>query len=162
MCALMTEVQTCALPNSLPAYPDEPRDESGGETKSRYDKAKGSAVNPVLREGNSDRRAPASVKAYARKHPHRMGKWDKDSKTHVAHMDGGDFYGSEQSVEIAQPGNVRIELEGRDGRRHMLRTGIAVQAGELIDAAVMDASALSRFVGDQIDDARAQGVLFSR
>ncbi|HEY9540452.1 MAG TPA: NADP-dependent isocitrate dehydrogenase [Luteimonas sp.] len=146
---------------ALPAYPDEPRDESERETKSRYDKVKGSAVNPVLREGNSDRRAPASVKAYARKHPHRMGKWEPDSKTHVAHMDGGDFYGSEQSVEIAQPGNVRIELEGRDGRRHMLRTGIAVQAGELIDAAVMDASALSRFVGEQIDDARAQGVLFS-
>src|SRR3546814_9839249 len=146
---------------ALPAYPDEPRDESERETKSRYDKVKGSAVNPVLREGNSDRRAPASVKAYARKHPHRMGKWEPDSKTHVAHMDGGDFYGSEQSVEIVQPGNVRIELEGRDGRRHMLRTGIAVQAGELIDAAVMDASALSRFVGEQIDDARAQGVLFS-
>src|SRR3546814_8481749 len=127
---------------ALPAYPDEPRDESERETKSRYDKVKGSAVNPVLREGNSDRRAPASVKAYARKHPHRMGKWEPDSKTHVAHMDGGDFYGSEQSVEIAQPGNVRITLEGRDGRRHMLRTGIAVQAGELIDAAVMDASAL--------------------
>src|SRR3546814_580802 len=80
---------------ALPAYPDEPRDESERETKSRYDKVKGSAVNPVLREGNSDRRAPASVKAYARKHPHRMGKWEPDSKTHVAHMDGGDFYGSE-------------------------------------------------------------------
>ncbi|GAA3913124.1 NADP-dependent isocitrate dehydrogenase [Luteimonas lutimaris] len=146
---------------ALPAYPDEPRDESERETKSRYDKVKGSAVNPVLREGNSDRRAPASVKAYARKHPHRMGKWDKDSKSHVAHMDDGDFYGSEQSVEVAQAGSVRIELEGRDGRRHMLRTGIAVQAGELIDAAVMDAAALSRFVGEQIDDARAQGVLFS-
>ncbi|MGN7727043.1 NADP-dependent isocitrate dehydrogenase [Luteimonas sp. 22616] len=146
---------------ALPAYPDEPRDESERETKSRYDRAKGSAVNPVLREGNSDRRAPASVKAYARKHPHRMGAWSADSKSHVAHMDGGDFYGSEQSVEIAQPGSVRIELEGSDGRRHMLKTGIAVQAGELIDAAVMDAAALSRFIGEQIDDARAQGVLFS-
>ncbi|MFC3716143.1 NADP-dependent isocitrate dehydrogenase [Luteimonas soli] len=146
---------------ALPAYPDEPRDESERETKARYDRVKGSAVNPVLREGNSDRRAPASVKAYARKHPHRMGKWEKDSKSHVAHMDGGDFYGSEQSVEIAQPGSVRIELEGRDGRRHMLRTGVAVQAGELIDAAVMDAAALSRFVGEQIDDARAKDVLFS-
>ena len=146
---------------ALPAYPDEPRDESERETKARYDKAKGSAVNPVLREGNSDRRAPASVKAYARKHPHRMGKWESDSKSHVAHMDGGDFYGSEQSVEIAQPGSVRIELEGRDGRRHMLKTGVAVQAGELIDAAVMDAAALSRFIRAQIDDARARGVLFS-
>src|SRR3546814_6202057 len=135
-----------------PAYPDELRDESERETKSRYDKVKGIAVNPVLREGNSDRRAPASVKAYARKHPHRMGKWEPDSTTHVAHMDGGDFYGSEQSVEIAQPGNVRIELECRDGRRHMLRTGLAVQAGELIDAAVMDAYALSPVVGEPIDD----------
>jgi isocitrate dehydrogenase len=146
---------------ALPAYPDEPRDESERETKARYDRAKGSAVNPVLREGNSDRRAPASVKAYARKHPHRMGKWESDSKSHVAHMDAGDFYGSEQSVEIAQPGSVRIELEGRDGRRHMLKTGVAVQAGELIDAAVMDAAALSRFIRAQIDDARARGVLFS-
>src|SRR5690606_27248251 len=147
---------------ALPAYPDEPRDESERETKARYDKVKGSAVNPVLREGNSDRRAPASVKAYARKHPHRMGKWEPDSKSHVTHMESGDFYGSEQSVEVARPGSVRIELEGRDGRRHMLRTGIAVQAGELIDAAVMDAAALSRFVGEQIDDARAQAWLFSR
>src|SRR3546814_13258751 len=87
-----------------------------------------------------------------------MGKWEPDSKTHVAHMDGGDFYGSEQSVEIAQPGNVRIELAGRDGRRHMLRTGIAVQAGELIDAAVQDAVALSRFVGEPIADAPPAGV----
>jgi isocitrate dehydrogenase len=146
---------------ALPAYPDEPRDESERDTKARYDRAKGSAVNPVLREGNSDRRAPASVKAYARKHPHRMGKWEADSKSHVAHMDGGDFYGSEQSVEIAQPGSVRIELEGRDGRRHMLKTGVAVQAGELIDAAVMDAAALARFIRTQIEDARARGVLFS-
>jgi len=146
---------------ALPAYPDEPRDESERETRARYDRVKGSAVNPVLREGNSDRRAPASVKAYARKHPHRMGAWSADSKSHVAHMDAGDFYGSEQSVEIAQPGSVRIELEGRDGRRHMLKTGIRVQAGELIDAAVMDAAALSRFVAEQIDDARARGVLFS-
>src|SRR5690606_16795478 len=131
------------------------------DIQTRSDRVKGSAVNPVLREGNSDRRAPASVKAYARKHPHRMGAWSADSKSHVAHMDAGDFYGSEQSVEIAQPGSVRIELEGRDGRRHMLKTGIKVQAGELIDAAVMDAAALSRFVAEQIDDARARGVLFS-
>ncbi|HVI59485.1 MAG TPA: NADP-dependent isocitrate dehydrogenase [Luteimonas sp.] len=146
---------------ALPAYPDEPRDEAEREAKARYDRVRGSAVNPVLREGNSDRRAPASVKAYARKHPHRMGKWTQDSKSHVAHMDGGDFYGSEQSVEIASAGNLRIELEGRDGRRHMLKTGIAVQAGELVDAATMDAAALSRFVDEQISDARAQGVLFS-
>src|SRR3546814_1957646 len=88
---------------ALPAYPDEPRDESERETKSRYDKVTGSAENPVLREGTSDRRAPASVKAYARKHPHRLGTWEPDSKTHVAHMDGGDFYGRQPSVELAQP-----------------------------------------------------------
>jgi isocitrate dehydrogenase len=146
---------------ALPAYPDEPRDESEREAKVRYDRVKGSAVNPVLREGNSDRRAPASVKAYARKHPHRMGKWESGSKSHVAHMDAGDFYGSEQSVEIEKPGSLRIELEGRDGRRHMLKTGIAVQAGELVDAATMDAAALSRFVDAQINDARERGVLFS-
>src|SRR5690606_7541471 len=146
---------------ALPGMPDEPGDESEREDKARYDRVKGSAVNPVLREGNSDRRAPASVKAYARKHPHRMGKWERDSKTHVAHMDDGDFYGSEQSVEIAKPGSVRIEFEGRDGRRHMLRTGVPVLAGELIDASVMDAAALSRFVTAQIEDARARGVLFS-
>src|SRR5690606_35397935 len=123
---------------ALPAYPDEPGDESEREAEARYDRGQGSAVNPVLREGNSDRRSPASVKAYARKHPHRMGKWERDAKTHVAQMDDGDFYGSEQSVEIAKPGSVRIEFEGRDGRRHMLRTGVPVLAGELIDASVMD------------------------
>src|SRR3546814_16267744 len=107
---------------ALPAYPDEPRDESERETKSRYDKVKGSAVNPVLREGNSDRRAPASVKAYARKHPHRMGKWEPDSTPPVAHMQGRDFYRSEQSVGIVRPGHVRRPRGRRDGSPHRTQT----------------------------------------
>ena len=147
--------------HALPDYPEEPRSEQDSAIKARYDKVKGSAVNPVLREGNSDRRAPPSVKNYARRHPHRMGAWSADSRTHVAHMEAGDFYGSEQSALIAQAGTVRIELLGRDGRSHMLKTGIAVQAGELIDAAVLDARALADFIDAQIDDARASDVLFS-
>lgn len=146
---------------ALPDYPEEPQGERDNDIKTRYDKVKGSAVNPVLREGNSDRRAPASVKQYARKHPHRMGKWSSESKSHVAHMDGGDFYGSEQSRLIEQAGTVSIDLVGKDGRRNMLKTNIKVKAGELIDASVMSASALSSFVDAQIEDARAQGVLFS-
>ena len=146
---------------ALPDYPEEPRGERDNEIKARYDRAKGSAVNPVLREGNSDRRAPASVKAYARKHPHKMGAWSAESKSHVAHMDGGDFYGSEQSAVIAQPTTLKIEVVGNDGRSSMLKTGIKVQAGEVVDAAVMDTRALATFVDAQIDDAKAQGVLFS-
>lgn len=146
---------------ALPDYPEEPRGERENEIKARYDRTKGSAVNPVLREGNSDRRAPASVKAYARKHPHKMGAWSADSKSNVAHMEGGDFYGSEQSAQIEQAGSVSIELVGHDGRRNMLKTGVKVKAGELIDAAVMSAKELSAFVDAQIDDASAQGVLFS-
>jgi isocitrate dehydrogenase len=147
--------------HALPDYPEEPRGEQDNAVRSRYDRTKGSAVNPVLREGNSDRRAPLSVKNYARKHPHRMGAWSADSKSHVAHMDDGDFYGSEQSALVAQAGTVKVELLGRDGRSHMLKTGIAVQAGELIDASVMATKALSRFVDAQIADAQRQGVLFS-
>lgn len=146
---------------ALPDYPEEPQGERENEIKARYDKIKGSAVNPVLREGNSDRRAPVSVKNYARKHPHRMGKWSSDSKSHVAHMDDGDFYGSEQSHLVEKAGTVSIDLVGKDGRRNMLKTNLKVKAGELIDASVMSAAALSRFVDAQIEDAKAQGVLFS-
>jgi len=146
---------------ALPDYPDEPADAREEDLKARYDRTKGSAVNPVLREGNSDRRAPLSVKQYVRKHPHRMGAWDATSKSHVAHMDDGDFYGSEQSALVAQAGKVKIELLGHDGRRNMLKTGIAVQAGELIDAAVMSTRKLSSFVDAQLADAQRQGVLFS-
>ncbi|WP_295975821.1 NADP-dependent isocitrate dehydrogenase [uncultured Xanthomonas sp.] len=146
---------------ALPDYVDEPKDEKEKEAKARYDKVKGSAVNPVLREGNSDRRAPASVKNYARKHPHRMGAWSADSKSHVAHMDAGDFYGSERSALIEQAGSVRIELVGKDGAVTVLKEKTAVQAGELIDAAVMSKRALAAFVQAQIADAKQQGVLFS-
>ncbi|QSX79194.1 NADP-dependent isocitrate dehydrogenase [Agrilutibacter solisilvae] len=146
---------------ALPDYPAEPRGEQDNEIKLRYDRIKGSAVNPVLREGNSDRRAPASVKAYARKHPHRMGAWRSDSKSHVAHMAGGDFYGSEQSAVIAQPTTLKIRFTGSDGRSSMLKTGLKVKAGEVIDSAVMSTRALAGFIDAQIDDAKAQGVLFS-
>ncbi|GAB3387789.1 NADP-dependent isocitrate dehydrogenase [Lysobacter fragariae] len=146
---------------ALPDYPEEPRGERDNEIKARYDRTKGSAVNPVLREGNSDRRAPASVKSYARKHPHKMGKWSADSKSHVAHMESGDFYGSEQSALIAQDGSVNIELIGADGRSSMLKTGLKVKAGELIDASVLSTGALATFVDAQINDAKARGVLFS-
>ena len=146
---------------ALPDYPDEPANHEQRETRARYDRAKGSAVNPVLREGNSDRRAPKAVKQYARKHPHRMGKWSSDSKSHVAHMSEGDFYGSEQSALIESAGKVRIELTGTDGRSNMLKTGIAVQAGEIIDAAVMDTRKLADFIDAQIADAKRREVLFS-
>lgn len=145
----------------LPNYPDEPKDARETDIKARYDRAKGSAVNPVLREGNSDRRAPLSVKQYARKHPHRMGAWAKDSKTHVAHMDGGDFYGSEQSATMAEATTLKIEFIGNDGATQVLKPSVKVLAGEIVDAAVMNVKALSRFVDAQIEDAKAQGVLFS-
>src|SRR5579859_2223096 len=146
---------------ALPDYPEDPKDVSEWNVKARYDKVKGSAVNPVLREGNSDRRAPLSVKNYARKHPHKMGAWSKDSKTHVAHMDGGDFYGSEKSALIASAGNVKIEWFNKDGSHTVLKEKTALKAGELIDAAVMSKKALANFVDAQIEDAKKQDVLFS-
>ncbi len=146
---------------ALPDYPEDPKTDQDREWKSRYDRVKGSAVNPVLREGNSDRRAPKAVKNYAKAHPHRMGKWSQDSKTHIAHMASGDFYGSEQSVTLAQPGSVRIEFTGDVGGSFPLRAPVKVQAGETIDASTMSASALGDFVDAQITDAKAQGVLFS-
>jgi isocitrate dehydrogenase len=146
---------------ALPDYPDNANDDTSRDIKARYGKTMGSAVNPVLREGNSDRRAPLSVKNYARKHPHRMGAWSADSKTHVAHMDGGDFYGSEKSALIGQAGNVKIEWFGKDGSHTVLKEKTAVQAGEIIDTAVMGKKALASFVDAQIADAKKQGVLFS-
>jgi len=146
---------------ALPDYPDEPKDADEKDIKTRYDRVKGSAVNPVLREGNSDRRAPVSVKNYARKHPHRMGAWSKDSKTRVAHMDGGDFYGSEKSTVVDKACNVRIEWLGKDGSQVVLKPKIALQKGEIIDAAVMSRKALAAFVDMQIEAAKQQGVLFS-
>jgi isocitrate dehydrogenase len=146
---------------ALPNYPDVPTDDVSRDIKARYDKVKGSAVNPVLREGNSDRRAPLSVKNYARKHPHRMGKWSPDSKSHVAHMDGGDFYGSEKSATLAAAGSLKIELQQADGTTVVLKDKTAVKAGEIVDAAVMSRNALAAFVQAQIADAKAKGVLFS-
>jgi len=146
---------------ALPDYPEEPATDAERDTKARYDRTKGSAVNPVLREGNSDRRAPASVKAFARKHPHRMGTWSKDSKSHVAHMSGGDFYGSETSMTINAATSARIEFVGADGSTRLLKDRTALQAGEVIDTAVMNTTQLAQFIDAQIDDAKAQGVLFS-
>jgi len=145
----------------LPNYPDAPTDDVSRDIQARYDKIKGSAVNPVLREGNSDRRAPLSVKNYARKHPHRMGAWTADSKSHVAHMDGGDFYGSEKSATIASAGSLKIELVQNDGNTVVLKAKTAVKAGEIVDASVMNRKALAAFVDAQIADAKEQGVLFS-
>ncbi|MDX6082280.1 NADP-dependent isocitrate dehydrogenase [Xanthomonas campestris] len=146
---------------ALPAYPDEPKDAAEQDIKTRYDKVKGSAVNPVLREGNSDRRAPLSVKNYARKHPHRMGKWSSESKSHVAHMDNGDFFGSEQSATLAQAGTLKIEFVGADGSSKVLKDAVAVKAGEIVDAAVLSKRALASFIDAQIADAKAKDVLFS-
>ncbi|HET7663976.1 MAG TPA: NADP-dependent isocitrate dehydrogenase, partial [Rhodanobacteraceae bacterium] len=146
---------------ALPDYPDEPTDDAEREIKARYDKVKGSAVNPVLRQGNSDRRAPASVKDYARKHPHRMGEWSAVSKTHVAHMDAHDFYGSEKSRTLDKAGSLKIALEGADGHTTVLKDAVKVEAGEIVDAAVMSRRALAAFIDAQIADARAQDILFS-
>jgi len=146
---------------ALPDYPDEPKNDVEKDTRARYDKVKGSAVNPVLRQGNSDRRAPASVKDYARKHPHRMGKWSSDSETHVAHMESGDFYGTEKSATLAKAGALKIVLDGDDGKQRVLKEGIKVQVGEIVDAAVMSRRALAAFIDAQIANARASGVLFS-
>ncbi|MBN8714885.1 MAG: NADP-dependent isocitrate dehydrogenase [Xanthomonadales bacterium] len=157
--AAIKELQAQGL--ALPDYPDNPADAAQKDIKARYDQVKGSAVNPVLRQGNSDRRAPPSVKNYARKHPHKMGAWSADSKTHVAHMDGGDFYGSEQSATVAAPTTVKIEWFGKDGSGKVLKEKVALQAGEIIDAAVMSRRALAAFIDAQIADAQKQGVLFS-
>ncbi len=157
--AAIQELQAQGYP--LPDYPDVPKDEAEKDVKARYDKVKGSAVNPVLREGNSDRRAPLSVKNYARKHPHRMAAWDKHSKTHVAHMADHDFYGSERSAVVGQAGSVKITLVRPDGISHVLKEKTPVLAGEIIDAAVMSRKALAQFVDDAIADAREEGVLLS-
>jgi isocitrate dehydrogenase len=146
---------------ALPDYPDAPKNDAEQDIKKRYDRVKGSAVNPVIRQGNSDRRAPASVKAYAKKHPHKMGAWSRDSKTHVAHMDSGDFYGSEQSHTLGKAGSLKIVLAGADGQTRVLKEAVKVVAGEIVDAAVMSHRALAAFIRAQIADAKAQGVLFS-
>ncbi len=145
----------------VPDYPEDPKTGAEKEIKARYGKVLGSAVNPVLREGNSDRRAAASVKNYARKNPHKMGAWSPDSKTHVAHMNNGDFYGSEKSVTVAEAGNVRIEFAGKDGKAVVLKEKTALKANEVIDTVVMSRSALRKFFEEQMEDAKKRGVLFS-
>ncbi len=145
----------------LPDYPENPKDDKEKDVKTRYDKVKGSAVNPVLREGNSDRRAPLSVKAHTRKHPHKMGAWSADSKTHVAHMQGGDFFSNEQSMTTAAATDAKIEFVGQDGKTTVLKPKVALQAGEVVDATFMSKNALRKFIEEQIEDAKKQGVLFS-
>ncbi|CAN7368053.1 NADP-dependent isocitrate dehydrogenase [Pseudomonas umsongensis] len=146
---------------ALPDYPETVTCDADKDAKARYDKVKGSAVNPVLREGNSDRRAPLSVKNYARKHPHKMGAWAADSKSHVAHMSSGDFYGSEKAALIDAPGAVKIELIAQDGTTTVLKEKTSVQAGEILDCAVMSKNALRAFIAAEIESAKAQGVLLS-
>lgn len=145
----------------LPDYPENPTNDAEKDAKARYDKIKGSAVNPVLREGNSDRRAPLSVKNYARKNPHKMGGWAADSKSHVSHMSSGDFYGSEKSALITDAGTVKIELVATDGSTKVLKESIKVLAGEIIDASVLSKKALRTFIAEQIEDAKSKGVLLS-
>lgn len=145
----------------IPNYPDEPKTDEEKSIKARYDKIKGSAVNPVLREGNSDRRAPLSVKNFAKKNPHSMGKWVKDSKSHVAHMSEGDFYGSELSVTLSNADTVNIVLAQKDGQEVVLKSGLKLLAGEIIDASVMSKKALVSFFEREIANAKAENVLLS-
>ncbi|MVV48389.1 NADP-dependent isocitrate dehydrogenase [Pseudomonas sp. PB120] len=157
--AAITELQAQGF--AVPDYPETVTSDADKLAKSRYDKIKGSAVNPVLREGNSDRRAPLSVKNYARKHPHKMGAWAKDSKSHVAHMSTGDFYGSEKAALIDAADAVKIELIAQDGTTTVLKEKTTVQAGEILDCAVMSKNALRSFIAAEIEDAKAKGVLLS-
>ncbi|MDX6332091.1 MAG: isocitrate dehydrogenase [Streptomycetaceae bacterium] len=146
---------------ALPDYPDDPKTDEERDVRARYDKVKGSAVNPVLREGNSDRRAPASVKNYAKAHPHRMGAWSADSRTNVATMDADDFRSTERTAVVAEAGSLRIELVGDDGSTSVLRESVPVLAGEVVDASVMRVAALREFLAAQVARAKAEGVLFS-
>src|SRR3954447_191275 len=145
----------------LPDYPDEPSTPEELEIQARYDRVKGSAVNPVLREGNSDRRAPASVKNYAKSHPHKMGAWAKDSKTSVATMGHDDFRSNEQSVTFADDDDLKVELVASDGSVTVLKESIPVLAGEIVDATFMSARNLDAFLAEQMTASQAQGVLFS-
>lgn len=146
---------------ALPDYPDDPKSDEDRDVRARYDKIKGSAVNPVLREGNSDRRAPGSVKNYAKTHPHRMGAWTPESKTNVATMGENDFRSTEKSAVIAEYGTLRIEHVAADGATTVLRESVPVLAGEVVDASVLHVDALRTFLNDQIERAKAEGVLFS-
>lgn len=146
---------------AVPDYPEEPADDNEADIKTRYSKILGSAVNPVLREGNSDRRAPTAVKNYAKKNPHSMGEWSQASQTHVAHMRGGDFYSREKSVTVTKAGHVRIEHESTDGVKTILKPNVELLAGEVIDGMFMSKNALCEFFEEQIEDAKKTGMLFS-
>ncbi len=146
---------------NLPNYPDEPQNEKEKQIKATYDKVKGSAVNPVLREGNSDRRAPQAVKNYAKKNPHRMGDWSKDSKTRVASMSSGDFRNSEKSTTLKQAGEVSIELHQDNNEVLVLKPQTKLLKGEVIDASVLSKKALIQFLKEQVKTAKEDGVLFS-
>ena len=146
---------------NLPDYPEEPKTDAERELQARFAKVLGSAVNPVLRQGNSDRRAPLSVKQFSKKHPHKMGAWSRDSKSHVAHMTGGDFYGSEKSVTVKKPTDLRIEFVAGDGKTTVLKKKLELLEGEVIDATVMNVRALRKFYVEQIGDAMKSGVLLS-
>ncbi len=159
MKAAIAELQSQGY--KLPDYPEEPVNGEEEEIKARYDKIKGSAVNPVLREGNSDRRAPKAVKDYAKKHPHSMGAWSPDSKTHVAHMTSGDFRNNEISLTISEPSSVRIEHIDKSGNTSVLKEKVELLAGEVIDATVMSKKALTTFLAEQVESAKQEGVLFS-
>ncbi len=154
----ISELQSQGYP--LPNYPDAPKNDEEKAIKAKYDTAKGSAVNPVLREGNSDRRAPRAVKEFAKQNPHRMGAWSSDSKTHVATMTEGDFMSNEKSVTIEDATKVRIELDS-NGNKTILKENLALLKGEVIDATVMSKKALIKFLDEQVKDAKAKGVLFS-
>ncbi|MGW4910714.1 NADP-dependent isocitrate dehydrogenase [Streptomyces sp. NPDC004270] len=146
---------------ALPAYPDDPKTDEEREIRARYDKIKGSAVNPVLREGNSDRRAPASVKNYAKTHPHRMGAWTSESRTNVTTMGENDFRSTEKSVVISEAGALKIELVAEDGTTTVLKDSVPVLAGEVVDASVLHVAQLNDFLAAQIARAKQEGVLFS-
>ena len=145
----------------IPDYPEDPENDAEAEVKARYGKILGSAVNPVLREGNSDRRVAAPVKEYAKKNPHSMGEWSKDSASHVAHMSGGDFYGSEKSAVMPKTDDVRIELVKADGEIKVLKASTKLQANEVIDSAVMSSKALREFFEAEMQDAKEKGVMLS-
>ncbi len=157
--AAITELQGQGF--DLPDYPENPQSDADKDTRTRYDRVKGSAVNPVLREGNSDRRAPASVKNYAKAHPHRMGAWSADSKTNVATMGKDDFFSNELSVVLEADDTLRIEHVGADGTTTVLKDGITVLAGEVVDGTFMNVAALRRFLTEQVARAKADDVLFS-
>ncbi|KZY74508.1 isocitrate dehydrogenase [Oleiphilus sp. HI0071] len=145
----------------LPAYPDEPKNDEEADIQARYAKVLGSAVNPVLREGNSDRRAPKAVKAYARKHPHSMGKWSQASRTHVAHMWDHDFYHNEKSTIVDKACSVNIELETKDGQKKVLKENLALLEGEVIDGMFMSVKALRNFFEEEMEGAKRANILFS-